>query len=148
MDNLRSDNVLWYKLHVFMYDLRNFGDKDDSRARLECVVASNYIGEPYFNDHESQMLLSTIIDPITGETLGKAVDDFFKTEVPQRIEDEMKKKNDYRVCASHDIAPIFERAFGVKPTDLSKNKAFTKLVGKGGLEALDKGGVWNGLKRR
>ncbi|KAF2639707.1 hypothetical protein P280DRAFT_402432, partial [Massarina eburnea CBS 473.64] len=141
-------NIIWYKLHVFMYDLRSFGDNEESRARLERVVASNCINKPYFNNREAEILLNTITTPGTGETLYNAVDDCFVKEIPQRGQNGIKKKNDYRVCASHGIAPIFEREFGVKPTDLSKNKALPKLVGKGGLEALDKGSVWKDVKRR
>lgn len=60
----------------------------------------------------------------------------------------MKAMNDYRVCAAHDLAPIFERAVRVSANDLAKNKQFTRLVHKRGLEALDDGTVWKGMGRR
>ena len=60
----------------------------------------------------------------------------------------MKETGDYRMCAAHDLAPIVEKAFGIHPKDLTKNKGFGRLVDAGGLGALDKRDVWRGLGRR
>jgi len=58
----------------------------------------------------------------------------------------MKETSDYRVCAAHDLAPLFEKAFDVKAADLAKNKAFLRCLDKGGLESKE-GAKWKGLRR-
>ena len=148
IEDLRHDNVFWYKLHVFMYDLRNFRSNADARDRLDCVVSEHYIGEPYFDASETDRLLHTIIDTTNGDTLGDSIEQFFTERLAPRLKGRMEETGDYRVCAAHDLAPIFERAFRVNAKDLCKNKTFIALVKKGGLQALDQGGVWKGLVKR
>jgi hypothetical protein len=148
LHDLRDDCKLWYRLHVFIYDLRAFRSSSASSSRLENVIAPDYIGLPYFTDEEAERLRSTIIDVLTGDTLGLRLDTFFKSKLEKRMKTCMEETGDYRVCAAHDLAPIFERAFRVSPGDLAKNKGFRSLVTKGGLEALDQGEVWKGLGKR
>jgi predicted AAA+ superfamily ATPase len=128
-----------------MYDLRAFRSNSDSRSRLDSVVSTYYIGEPYFSVSEAERVLHTIIE---GRTLKDTLNEFFEKKLEKRLEGRMKEMADYRVCAAHDIAPIVERAFGVRPGDLKKNKGFVKLVDKGGLGALDDGAVWRGIGKR
>ncbi|EFQ94047.1 hypothetical protein CFE70_000324 [Pyrenophora teres f. teres 0-1] len=146
---LRQDNKLWYKLHVFIYDLRNFRSNEKSRNRLDNVVDTHYIGSPYFSAAEADTILRTIGDhEKEDKTLKELLDDFFTQKLEKRLNSRMRETADYRVCAAHDIAPIVEKAFRVHPKDLAKNKGFMKLVNAGGLDALDKGGVWKGLGKR
>jgi hypothetical protein len=59
----------------------------------------------------------------------------------------MKKRadsQDFRVCAAHDLAPIFEKAFGIHPKQLGKNSKFPALVKEYGLE-LPAEEHWSGL---
>jgi len=59
----------------------------------------------------------------------------------------MKKREesgDFRVCTAHDLAPNFERVFGVKEKELGRDKVFIGLVEKYGLE-LGEGLKWEGL---
>jgi hypothetical protein len=56
----------------------------------------------------------------------------------------VESENDYRVCAAHDVAPLFEKAFGVKEGGLKRNKEFVKLVRKRGLELERE--VWLGMR--
>ncbi|KAF1955140.1 hypothetical protein CC80DRAFT_549848 [Byssothecium circinans] len=53
IEQVCSHNVLWYKLHVFMYDLRNFRSSDEARARLDCIADEHYLGQPYFTREEA-----------------------------------------------------------------------------------------------
>jgi hypothetical protein len=76
------------------------------------------------------------------------LDEFFEKKLEKRLKGRMKETADYRVCAAHDIAPIVEKVFGVRPGDLKKNKMLVKLVDKGGLSALDDGAVWKGIGKR
>lgn len=139
VQELRQNNKLWYKLHVFMYDLRTFRSNESCRARLDSVLAPDYIGAPYFSEEEAEQLRETVIEPNTSDTLGHRLNTFFQQKLEKRMKTRMEETGDYRVCAAHDLGPIFERALGVNPTDLAKNKTFVKLVNKKGLEALDKG---------
>jgi len=62
----------------------------------------------------------------------------------------MKKRvesGDYRVCAAHDLAPIFEKAFNIKLDDLAKDDGFLSLLDKSGLK-LKNGENWLGLSKR
>jgi len=62
----------------------------------------------------------------------------------------MKKRvesNDYRVCAAHDLAPIFEKALDINPKELARNKEFLALMEKSGLELGD-GEEWKGLPKK
>jgi hypothetical protein len=147
-DELRQDGKLWYKIHVFVYDLRNFRSSENSRNRLDSVVDTYYIGLPYFSATEADTILHTIVDIETGKTLKELLDDFFAQKLEKRIKSRMKETADYRVCAAHDLAPIIEKAFRIHPRDLAKNKGFRKLLDTRGLSALDEGGVWKGLGRR
>jgi hypothetical protein len=148
IEDLRSNSILWYKLHVFMYDLRNFRSNADARNRLDCVVAEHYVGEPYFTSIEADKVLHTVTDAATGGTLSDVINQFFTQKLARRLDGRIKEKGDYCICAAHDLAPLFEKAFRLNGKDLAKNKAFTALVGKGGLRALDQGGVWKGVGRR
>jgi hypothetical protein len=148
IEELRRDNILWYKLHVFMYDLRNFGSNKDARDRLDSIASEHYIGEPYFDTAEADKLLHTVTSTATGSTLGDAIEQFFTEKLALRLKGRMEETGDYRVCAAHDLAPLFERAFRINAKDLVMNKSFMTLARKGGLYALDQGGVWKGLGKR
>jgi hypothetical protein len=128
-----------------MYDLRAFRSNSDSRSRLDSVASTYYIGEPYFGASGVERVLHTISD---GKTLKDTLDEFFEKKLEKRLKGRMKETADYRVCAAHDIAPIVEKVFGVRPGDLKKNKMLVKLVNKGGLSALDDGAVWKGIGKR
>jgi hypothetical protein len=138
IEYLRTNQLLCYKLHVFMYDLRNFRSNKTNRARLDAVISLDYIGEPYFTAEESQTLRGTVVEG--KNTLQNALNTFCTSKLPERLRSRSKREYEHRVCATHDVAPIFEKAFGVKETNLKKNKKFVKLVRKRGVD-LGKGEV-------
>lgn len=95
-----------------MYDLRHFRSNEASRTRLDTVIALDYIGQPYFSDDKAQTLKDTLVE---GErTLQETLDAFIQIKLPTRLESRVKSESDYRVCAAHDVAPVFEKTFGVK----------------------------------
>lgn len=147
LDELRQDSKLWFKVHVFLYDLRNFRSNHESRDRLDSVVDTYYIGSPYFSATEADYILQTAGNTET-TTLKELLDDFFAQRPEKRMQSRMKDTADYRVCAAHDLAPIVEKVFRIHPKDLAKNKGFMKLIRLGGLTALDEGGVWQGIGKR
>jgi hypothetical protein len=95
-----------------MYDLRAFRSDSDSRSRLDSVASTYYIGEPYFGASGVERVLHTISD---GKTLKDMLDEFFEKKLEKRLKGRIKETADYRVCAAHDIAPIVEKVFGVRP---------------------------------
>ncbi|KAF2017086.1 hypothetical protein BU24DRAFT_143463 [Aaosphaeria arxii CBS 175.79] len=150
---LHDNPTLNYKLHVFLYDLRHFRSSPSSRSRLDAVVDTHYLGAPYFDPVERSLLLSSLIIPsfpssssstTTTDTLQDTLDDFFRRKLEKRVKGRIEKEGDGRICAAHDLAPVFERAFGVRMKELEKNRGFMKLLRTRGLE-LREGQVWCGL---
>lgn len=142
LDALRSQTSLWYRLHVFTFDLRHFRENIDSAARLDRIVDASYLGSPYFSDAEVAQLKATTVDG--GST---TFEKFIEDTLEERLNRRMKKRtesNDYRVCAAHDLAPIFELVFDIKPKELAKNSEFVTFVDTNGLE---NGETWPGLEK-
>lgn len=73
VQDLQHSPSLWYKILVFVYDLRNFREKVDSQARLNSIIDASYIGMPYFQPDEVERIKSTVIN--TDQTLEEAIRD-------------------------------------------------------------------------
>ncbi|KAG8623080.1 hypothetical protein KVT40_008056 [Elsinoe batatas] len=110
LQDIRQDDSLWWRVLVFLFDLRHFKENVDSQSRLERIVDASYLGQPYFTDDEVSMLKSTVLP--AGNTLA----------------DTLRAVTHYRVCAAHDLAPVFEKAFEVKEKDLARNERFIELL--------------------
>jgi hypothetical protein len=75
----------------------------------------------------------------------------------ERLERRLKKRvesGDFRVCAAHDLAPVFEKSFGVKEKELARNERFKEVMGRCGLklrecedEQREEGGKVKGIKK-
>jgi hypothetical protein len=144
IQDLRNTPSLWYRIHVFVYDLRNFKERANCQSRLDSIVDASYLGTPYFKPEEVDMLKATKVD---GEMTLETV---IRNTLEERLERRLKKRvesGDYRVCAAHDLAPIFETAFAIKPKDLAKDSGFLSLLDKSGLK-LKNGESWTGLSKR
>jgi hypothetical protein len=139
-----APNHLWYRLHVFVFDLRLYREKVDAEARLEQIVDASYIGTPYFQPDEVDMLKAVVVD---GE---KALAETIEEVLNERLNRRMKKRvesGDYRVCAAHDLAPAFEKAFDINPKDLARDEAFVNLTESSGLR-LKEWETWRGVQRK
>jgi hypothetical protein len=144
VQELKSQRCLWYKVHVFVYDLRNFQEIPEAQARLDKIVDASYIGLPYFKPDEVQLLKSSIVK------YDKSLQSIIEETLNERLEKRIKKRvesDDFRVCAAHDLAPIFEKAFDIKPKDLTKNKEFLTILERSGLDLKDTDD-WKGLPKR
>lgn len=129
---------LWYRIHVLIYDLRNFKDNEASEARLSCVFDRHYIGAPYFSDEQTKLVKATLVD-------GKDLVSHIEAVMSEKLGRQKRvSESDYRPCAAHDISPILDKAFGVNAKLLGKNKQFLKVVKKSGLE-LKEGEEWKGV---
>ena len=139
-----SNGSVWYKLHVLLYDLRHFEQSNQSRSRLESVTDPSYLGEPYFNLSQAEMIKTIRVE--TDKTLATIIEDTLN----ERLNRRMKKRvgsGDYRVCAAHDIAPCLEKLLGINPKNLEKNQAFVDTMTKYGLH-LERGTRFAGLDQK
>ena len=144
IQDLHANRMLWYKINVFVYDLHHFHD-NASQARLECVADSSYLCLPYFNVDEVAHLKATMVHNNT-----KKLEDVIQETLDERLQCRMKKQvqsGDFRVCAAHDLALIFEKAPNIKPKDLERDRDFLALVEQFGLNLRD-GQVWSGVLKR
>jgi hypothetical protein len=101
---------------------------------------------PYFNPTEVQQLKACVVDATNNKTLETIIEETLK----ERLERRMKRRiesEDYRVCAAHDLAPIFEKAFNIKPKDLQTNAEFLALLDRSELELKDSD-IWKGLPKK
>lgn len=134
--DIRSKKSLWYRLHVYTYDLRNFKTDGAARERLDSIVDVTYLGEPYFNPEEVEIFRNTVCKTSGSETLAQKIESTLDERLNRRIKKRVES-GDFRVCAAHDLAPIFESAFGINPKNLAKNHAFNSLVSSRGLTLQD-----------
>ena len=131
LQDLQNDAHYWHKIKVFLFDLRHFSERIDSRDRLELIIDPSYIGAPYFDSSEAQRMKSFIPD---GRDI--TLQELVLSTLDEKLNRRMKKRvatADYRVCAAHDLAPVFEKAFCIKPKDLQKDKKFIKGLTANGL---------------
>lgn len=144
LSDLKMDSNIWHKMHVLLYDLRHFEQSDVSQSRLETVVDPSYLGEPYFKQDEAEKIKGARVDG--SKTLSALIEE----TLTERLNRRMKKRvesGDCRVCAAHDVAPILEKALGIKPKDLERNQTFFERMSAHGLQ-LKPGEQWTGLDRQ
>lgn len=116
--DIQQNAQMWYKVRVLLFDLRHFKEKDESRERLELVIDPSYIGASYFEPSEAQLLKQ-----MTTDDSGKTLETMIQATLDEKSNRRKRlESSDYRVCAPHDLAPIFERFFGIKPKDLVRDK--------------------------
>ena len=129
--DLEAKPSLWYRLHVFLYDLRHYQSNESSKERLEILCDAIFIGDPYFNDEEARLLKSF---PVTQE---KDLQTVMSEHISDKLNRREKKRiqtNDHRICAAHDLAPLLEKIFDIRPKDLQKSKSFRKQLQRNGLD--------------
>jgi hypothetical protein len=146
VEDFKAQPSLWYKIHVLVFDLRNFHENPQAQERLDSVQDLSYIGAPYFDPAEARQLKACVVDGMDGKPLENLIKDTLK----ERLERRMKKRidtGDYRVCAAHDIAPIFEKVFDIKLRDLQTNAEFLALLGRYQLKLQDCEN-WKGLPKK
>ncbi|KAL2067467.1 hypothetical protein VTL71DRAFT_1892 [Oculimacula yallundae] len=162
--DLRNNAILWYKINVLIYDLRNFSTVLPSQNRLDSVLDPSYLGPPYFTAPEAQTIKRTLVDtskPVHPSVKAPAgqdgkeqnlrpLEEVIEDTLKERLERRIKKREesgDFRVCAAHDLAPILERAFGVNGKEVEKDMVFLDVVERWGLE-LKEGVVWMDGKKK
>ena len=144
LPELKMDSNIWYKIHVLLYDLRHFEQSNISQSRLETVIDPSYLGEPYFNPEEAEKIKGARLDG--DKTLSALIEE----TLDERLNRRMKKRvesGDYRVCAAHDVAPILEKALGIKPKDLERDQGSLNTMAANGLH-LKPSELWAGIGKQ
>ncbi|KFY26830.1 hypothetical protein V493_03845 [Pseudogymnoascus sp. VKM F-4281 (FW-2241)] len=145
-EDFKAQPSMWYKIHVLVYDLRNFQDNPKAQARLNTVQDISYIGMPCFDPIEAQQLKACIVDTTSNSTLETLIEDTLK-ELLERRAKKRADSEDYRICAAHDLAPVFEKVFSIKPKDLQTNTEFLALLDRSQLQLKDTDN-WKGLPKK
>lgn len=104
-----------------------------------------YLGGPYFNTDEAEILKNTII-PAKKLTLMQHIEESLAERLNRR-EKKRAGSGDYRVCAAHDIAPILEKALGIDPKRLANDKEFMRILEESGLK-LEEEQKWTGVQKK
>lgn len=131
IQTLQSDAQCWHKIKIFLFDLRNFDKRTDSKNRLDLVTDRSYIAAPYFTPSEIRSIKAFVPDG-SESTLEQLILSALETKLERRKKKQVESC-DYRVCASHDLAPVVEKAFSIRPKDLAKDKKLIKALTKDGL---------------
>ena len=129
---LKNDKALWYRLHVFIFDLHNFESDPHSKLRLELLHDPQFLGTPYFDQDQADRLKETC-GLASDQTLGLRIETEIRNKLQRRIE-KGQTSGDHRICAAHDIAPIIEDELRIRLKEVSKDKTFRKLLKKHGLD--------------
>ena len=141
---LKMDSNIWYKIHVLLYDLRHFEQSNVSQSRLETVVDPLYLGEPYFSPDEAEKIQGVCLD--RDKTLPVLIQETLNERLGRRMKKRVES-GDYRVGAAHDVAPILEKALGIKPKDLERDQIFLDAIAANGLH-LKPGEQWAGIGKQ
>ena len=136
IQELKAQPSLWYKVHVFIYDLRNFQNNSKAQERLDTIQDISYIGMPYFNPTEAQQLKACVVNTTDNKTLQALMEDTLKERLERRKTKRVGSE-DYRVCAAHDLVPILEKAFDIKIKDLQRDTEFLTILDRSHLELKD-----------
>lgn len=146
IQELRDNLPLWFKIHVSVYDLRNFQEVPKAQMRLDQITDASYLGFPYFTATEISQLKSTVVDNESQQTLEQQIEGTLNERLERRMKKRVESK-DYQVCAAHDLAPIFEKVFDIKPKQVAKDREFLAVMEKSGL-VLEDGNDWKGTSKK
>lgn len=98
IQTLQSDAQCWHKIKIFLFDLRNFDKRTDSKNRLDLVTDRSYIAAPYFTPSEIRSIKAFVPDG-SESTLEQLILSALETKLERRKKKQVESC-DYRVCAS------------------------------------------------
>jgi len=135
---LKANLDLLYKIRVLIYDLRNIAKDKSSEARTLRTTDELYISSPYFTPAEAALIKSTIVeDHITYADLGAmeetdpapssmAIEEAIKTRLTNFFE-KRRVSGDSRPCGPHDMAPTYEKVFGISRAEIDDERFLSRL---------------------
>ena len=131
--DIQQNRQLWYKVCVLLYDLRQFVNRKSSRDRLELVLDPSYVGAPYFEPLEAER-----IKQAASKGTGLTLESLIQEELDKKLSRRKRVESaDYRPCTAHDLAPVFEKFFDIRPKNLLRDKQFLKNVEEHGLSLVE-----------
>lgn len=114
LESLCLDYPTFYEnAKIFIQDLKRFGSRHDAQARLLSTKHKFFLGEPYFSAEAVEKILALPLHPST-----------LRASLKELMDKKAERGQWDELCASHDLAPLFLRAFGLS-WDAIKNE---KLV--------------------
>jgi hypothetical protein len=130
---------------VLLYDLRNKKTNPDSKKRTLQTTDELYISTPYFRDEEARRIKSAIammppprktdVEEQEGEAgpeergeqgTESTIKEAIKTCLANFFE-KRRESGDSRPYRPHDMAPIYERVFGVEKSELEDERFLRRL---------------------
>lgn len=96
---------------VFLQDLKQFGRSSDARDRLLASNHEFFLGAPYFSSETVTAILKL---PFGHNT--------FHANLKDLIAKKQERGQSDEICASHDLAPLVEKAFGIRWSSVRKMK--------------------------
>ncbi|KAL5354293.1 hypothetical protein ACLOAV_000381 [Pseudogymnoascus australis] len=153
LSNLQARPVLWYKIHVLLYDLCNISKDHAAEARTLCTTDELYISAPYFTPEEVVLIKKTVVSPpvLTDipefealeleENMDTEIEAPSKEVAPQKtltVEEAItsclqnffakrRASGDARPCGPHDMGPIYRAVLGITTEELRNEKFLGRL---------------------
>jgi hypothetical protein len=121
----------------FIRDLRCFGGDVKAQARLNDTKHEYFLGGKYFSPSTVAKILQI---PVGNSSVKEELEKLSRRKVEREQQNE--------ICAAHDLAPLFEIAFGLDWTTLKNEDALKNKANQKGAEKKGFGGtVGRGLKK-
>lgn len=128
LSQLKKNLIIWYKVHVLIYDLCNVAKDTASQRRLEATTDVQYLSGPYFSESESILLKSAVVEEEGRKsTIEEALQNRFKGFIDKR-----KASGDYRPCGPRDLGMVYKSVFGIENSEL-ENESFLSRLQRTGL---------------
>ena len=150
LDTIKEDPLLFYRICVLLYDLRNMANDRTSESRTLSTTDELYISPPYFTPAQAQMIKTAVVQK--PQPCGSSVEDEENTITtvedvdisgePRSIEEALKdrlvnffekRRASARPCGLHDMAPIYESVFEIAQSEL-KDENFPARLRRCGLD--------------
>jgi hypothetical protein len=134
---LLSDSRLRYKLSVLIYDLRNIMKDHNSEVRTLSTTDELYLSLPYFTNAESAAIKTALVDRTdVGELDGIKLEQNQTSEMAIKTNlatffEKRKASEDSRPCGPHDIAPLYQKVFGIETAEIQDDRFLARLRRQG-----------------
>ncbi|KAF2434581.1 putative C6 transcription factor, partial [Tothia fuscella] len=154
LNDLRQDSIIWYRIHVLLYDICSIAKDVASQKRIDATTDELYISEPHFTPAQATRIKSTMNEISTNKisTSGERAEEVseeHETETTlavstdsapkmMTIEEAIKSRlagflekrkasGDARPCGPHDLGPIYMAVFGISKEALQDEKFLARL---------------------
>ncbi|CAJ2503371.1 Uu.00g107650.m01.CDS01 [Anthostomella pinea] len=119
---LRDDQVLWYKICVLVYDLRNMTKDKACEDRTLQTTDELYISAPYFSADEAATIKSATVSDNDNAFLEQTI-----TSNLQNFFEKRRASGDCRPCGPHDMVPVYLECFGIDRAEIENEKFVSRL---------------------